>query len=494
MKKTGGVLLSMLYLERHSGVPMTRQLENKIRKAVLDGALKQNARMPSTRQLAQDLGISRLTVKNAFEQLTTEGFLETRQGSGTYVARLSTADIPLQPVQKRGNRRTPRPEQVTPHVKRIQTSLATTRLSHVRAFRPGIPALDLFPRRAWADALSRAIKSGDNQLLGYGPPSGLQEFKQAIAAHVLDNRGIDCDPDQIVITSGAQQAFSLVLLTLLAQGDTIWMEDPGHIAFRDAARLQGFTVHSVPLDEQGFSLEYAQSTYRPCTVAFVTPSHQHPMGMTMSLTRRLELLDMAQSNSSWIVEDDYDSEFHYEQRPLPALKALDKHDRVIYVGSFSKSMFPSMRLGYLICPEGLSPAFAAAETLLNQNISPLHQKAMSYFMEDGSFNAHIRKMRQEYRNRRDILVKALQTDLAGILQPEPCLAGMHLIARFTDKNASDRDMAQLLWDAGIDCLPISIFRDQATVDPGLLLGFACAPESQIEAKTRQMARHLGSPA
>ncbi len=487
MRKIGGALLSMLTLDRNSGTPLTRQLENKIRKAVLDGSLPQTTRLPSTRQMAEELVVSRLTIKNAFEQLISEGFLEARHGSGTYVAVLSSGDLPVVPTRRLD---TPEITAISPHVERIQQSLATTRLSHVRAFRPGIPALDLFPRRAWADAHSRAIRNRDNFLLGYGPSSGLVDLKTAIAGHVRDSRGIECTSDQIIITSGAQQAFSLILLTLLTPGNTIWMEDPGHIAFRDAARLQGYHIDPVSLDADGFSLAHALANYAPCDLMFVTPSHQHPLGMTMSLTRRLELLDVAQSHDSWIIEDDYDSEFHYEERPQPALKALDKQGRVLYVGSFSKSMFPAMRLGYLICPPGLGTALAAAETLLSQNVSLLQQKAMAYFMEDGNYNAHLRRMKSAYRLRRDTLVYALEKHASQLLRPEPCRAGMHLIARFVDSSVSDQAMSQRLWNAGIDCLPLSLFVDQANVDPGLLLGFACAPETEIETNVLSIVQFL----
>ncbi|MCP5085300.1 MAG: PLP-dependent aminotransferase family protein [Rhodobacteraceae bacterium] len=494
MKQSGGALLSMLNLDRLSKTTLTRQLENNIRKAVLDGKLPAATRMPSSRQLAVDLGVSRITIKNAFEQLTSEGFLETQYGSGTYVAQLSTGDLPVIATSSRRRTHTPKTSPISPHVERIQQSLATTRLSQVRAFRPGIPALDVFPRRAWAEVYSRAIRHHDSYLLGYGPSSGLDELKAAIARHVFDSRGIECQPDQIIITSGAQQAFSLILLTLLTPGNTIWMEDPGHIAFRDAAKFQGLQIDPVPLDAEGFSLSYARANYVPCSLMFVTPSHQHPLGMTMSLTRRLDLLELAQSQESWVIEDDYDSEFHYEERPQPALKALDKHGRVLYVGSFSKSMFPAMRLGYLICPLELGPAFAAAQTLLSQNVSLLQQKAMTYFMEDGSFNAHLRRMKLVYKKRRDILVHALEEHACSLLRPEPCRAGMHLVTLFSDSSVRDHEIAKRLWNAGIDCLPLSIFRDQAVVAPGLLLGFACAPEDQISGKIRQAVQVMGANA
>lgn len=488
MKKTGGALLSMFNLDRGIATPLTRQLENKIRKAVLGGTLRHSTRLPSTRQLAKDLGVSRLTVKNAFEQLISEGFLDTQRGAGTYVAPLSSGDLPIKlPAREKT---TAEVDPVSPNVQSIQASFATSRLSSVSAFRPGIPALDLFPRRAWSEAYSRAIKSRDNSLLGYGSSSGLDDLKRTIAAHVLDSRGIECTTDQIVITSGAQQAFSLILMTLLKPNDTIWMEDPGHITFRDAARLQGHPVKSVPLDAEGFSFSYALANYAPSTLIFVTPSHQHPLGMTMSLTRRLELLEVAQSQDSWIIEDDYDSEFHYEERPQPALYALDNYRRVLYVGSFSKSMFPGLRLGYLICPPVHSEALSTAQTLLSQNVPILAQKAMAHFMVDGSYNAHIRRMKTAYQSRRDTLVTALEMHAGQILESKPCGTGMHLVSHFIDENISDLSMAKKLWAADIDCLPLSIFCDKAKVTPGLLLGFACAPERQINDKVLQAVQAL----
>ena len=482
MKKSGGALLSMLNLDRQSSTPLIRQLENKMRKVVLDGVLPHATRLPSTRQLAEELGVSRLTVKNAFEQLTNEGYLETKRGAGTYVAQLSAGDLPVRLSARPRRKRLQKHNLISPHMTQAQDSFATTRLSHTSAFRPGIPALDLFPRRNWADAVSRAIRSHDCALLGYGSSNGLNEFRSAISSHVRDNRGIECLPDQIIITAGAQQAFTLVLLSLLTLGKTIWMEDPGHIAFRDAAKLYGYNIESVPLDTEGFSLEYALNHYKSSNLIFVTPSHQHPMGMTMSLRRRLDLLDVAQSAGSWIIEDDYDSAFHYEERPQPALKAMDKHGRVFYVGSFSKTMFPAIRLGYLICPPGLNTIFSTAETLLIQNVSPLQQKAMACFMEDGSFNTHIRRMKQIYRSRRDVLITALEEQASHLLHNKPCRAGMHLATHFLDETVSDQTMAQKLWNVGIDCLPLSIFRDKATIPPGLLLGFATAPESIIHEK------------
>jgi GntR family transcriptional regulator/MocR family aminotransferase len=491
VKKTGGVLFSTLSINVSSATPLYRQLEMKLRQLILDGELAANMRMPATRQLAADLGISRLTVKNVYEQLIAEGFLSAKQGSGTYVEPIQSSELPPQFVVGKQDKIQLNPA-LSPRAVSIGRSKATTRLDRVRAFRPGIPALDLFPRRAWADAYSRVLRSSRDDLLGYGPSSGLEELKQAITEHVLDHRGIKCASSQVIVTSGAQQAFSLISVTLLEPGDVVWMEDPGHIAIRDSMRFLGADVRSVPIDGEGFSLDHA-SRYNPQSrVIFVTPSHQHPLGVVMSLQRRLTLLDYASQSGSWIVEDDYDSEFHYTDRALPALQALDSYGRVLYVGSFSKSLFPALRLGYLICPPELAPSFAAAQTLLSQSVSLLQQKALAHFMLDGDFNAHIRKMRVAYRQRRDRLIESLEQHASDLFELEPCHAGMHLIAWLRASQVSDSKIAECVWAAGIDCLPISIFCDRRRLRPGLMLGFACATEAHIEANVIRLADAIRS--
>ena len=485
VKKTGGALFSTLNIDTSSNRPLYRQLETKLRQLILGGELAARTRMPATRQLAADLGISRLTVKNVYEQLIAEGFLWAKQGSGTYVEQLQSNALRPQSVAEKQHVVQPDPS-LPPRARSLGHSKATTRLDRVRAFRPGIPALDLFPRRAWADAYSRVLRANNDDFLGYGSSSGLEELKQAIAGHVLDHRGIKCSSSQVIITSGAQQAFSLIAMTLLEPGDVTWMEDPGHIAIRDSMRLLGGDVRSVPIDVEGFSLKYAIRNYPKSRVIFTTPSHQHPLGVVMSLQRRLDLLDFANQSESWIVEDDYDSEFHYTDRALPALQALHSGGRVLYVGSFSKSLFPALRLGYLICPSELASSFAAAQTLLSQNVSLLQQKTLANFMVDGNFNAHIRKMRLTYRQRRDRLISSLEQHAPDLFELEPCHAGMHLIGWLKVPQASDSEVAECIWAAGVDCLPISIFCDKQRLRPGIVLGFACAVEDQIEGNVMRL--------
>jgi GntR family transcriptional regulator/MocR family aminotransferase len=485
IKKTGGALFSTLKIDAEKGKPLYRQLETKIRQIILNGQLAAGSRMPATRQLATDLGISRLTVKNVYEQLTAEGFLRARQGSGTYVEHIQSSNL-LPETPQMGHNHAQAKLHLSPRAEWIGRSKATTRLDRVRAFRPGIPALDLFPRRAWADAYSSVLRANNDDFLGYGPSSGLEDLKRAIAEHVLDHRGIKCLSSQITITSGAQQAFSLIALILLEPEDVVWMEDPGHIAIRDSMRLLGIDVRSVPIDEEGFSLDQAIRCHPQSRAIFITPSHQHPLGIVMSLKRRLMLLEYANRSGSWVVEDDYDSEFHYRDRALPALQALDNDGRVLYVGSFSKSLFPALRLGYLICPTNFARSFAAAQTLLSQNVSLLQQKALARFMLDGNFNSHIRKMRLAYRQRKDKLIASLEKHAPDLFELEPCHAGMHLIGWLKNTRYSDSEIAENIWSAGIDCLPLSIFCDKQRLRPGIMFGFACAPEAQIESKVKQL--------
>ena len=482
-KQKGGALMSTFRFAESGGMPIYRQLESGIRRMILDGYLSVGDRLPSSRQLAADLGISRQTVKNVFEQLTIEGFLESRRGSGTFVGDVAVTNLPPEIPRERPRKNGSRMP-LSKRARAIAATGATTRLDSVGAFRPGVPALDMFPRKAWSAAHSRVMRSGKDTLFGYGPPGGLPEFKRAIRLHVRDHRGIRCNEDQIVITAGAQQAFVLIALTLIKRGSVVWCEDPGHIAVRDAMRLLEADVKHVPIDSQGFDIEYARQRHPRARLIFVTPSHQHPLGITMTLNRRLKLLESVQQLKCWIVEDDYDSEFRYAERTLPAMQALDGSGRVLYVGSFSKSLFPALRIGYVISPPELVDAFTATQTLLSQNVSQLQQQVLAHFMLDGSFNAHIRNMCILYRRRRDLLVQGLRQHAGSFLDIEPCQAGMHLIGWLRDGSANERKVAEAIWSAGIDCLPLSIYCVEQVLRPGILFGFACVPESEINAATR----------
>ncbi len=489
-KRSGvGAFLSTLSVDNNSEVPLYRQLEAQIRRLVATGSLPANCQLPPTRQLAADLGVSRLTVKNVYEQLVAEGFLRSRQGAGTFVA-----DIPaVEKLPENTSFRAADPllkPAPSGHLRGDLSSNVKMHLGSVRAFRPSVPALDRFPCRAWTAIYSKVMRNAGAELLGYGPPEGLPELRSAIAFYVRDHRGIQCDPGQIVITSGAQQAFVLIALTLLGRGDPIWFEDPGHIGARDAFRMLGLDVKSASIDEEGLNIAAAAQAHGKARAIFVTPSHQHPLGVTMSLKRRLELLDFAQQNSCLIIEDDYDSENHYDTRALPALQALDKGGHVLYVGSFSKSLFPAIRIGYLICPHEYADAFNVRRTLLAQNVPIFQQTVLARFMLEGDFSAHVRKMRSVYRERRDLLAENIERLGGENFELEPCPAGMHLIGWLCNSADDDMHTALTIWQSGVDCLPISIYCDQQSMRPGIVFGFACAPEREIEKTAQRMMRAL----
>ena len=300
---------------------------------------------------------------------------------------------------------------------------------------------------------------------------------------------MQADPDQIVITSGAQQAFVMIAFVLLNRGETVWYENPGHIAGRDIMQAMGARVAPVPIDCEGLDLDIAMSRYPNPTVIFTTPSHQQPLGTTMSLVRRLALLNYAQENGAWIIEDDYDSEFRYRGRPLPALSALDTERRVFYVGTFSKSMFASMRLGYIVVPPGLVDTFAKARNLLGQSSSAVVESAMAQFMDDGRFVEHIRKMRRVYRERRDILYDCLLRDCADHLDVQPTDAGMHMLA-WLKRGIDDQTAHSALLDAGIESLPLSVYTSEPIERQALVLGFSGVGEKRIPNLVDRMAKAL----
>jgi GntR family transcriptional regulator/MocR family aminotransferase len=487
-KSPGGALLHELSIERHTSVPLYRQLDASLRRLILDGTLAPGQKLPSTRNLAQDLGLSRITVKSVYEQLVAEGYALARTGAGTFVADgLELETLPKIRVPRHKARA---PEiQISERAKSIMSSKASMRHGETAPFRPGVPALDLFPVKVWNKYLLDASTFEQRRNLSYGEINGSAALRASIARHLIDARSMKVDSDQIIITSGAQQAFVLIAFALLNKGDTIWYENPGHIAGRDVMQIMGSNIVPVPIDSEGMDLNFAIKNHPKPTLIFTTPSHQQPLGTTMSLVRRLTLLNYAQENDTWIIEDDYDSEFRYRGRPLPALSALDSERRVFYVGTFSKSMFAAIRIGYVVVPPGLVKTFAQARNLLGQSSSAVVEQALSRFMDDGRFVEHIRKMRRVYRERRDILFECMTKDCADTLEPQPTDAGMHMLAWL--KNGVDDQMAHLaLLDAGIESLPLSVYCTTPFGRSGIVLGFSSVNEKRIPKLVRQMSETL----
>tara|TARA_B110000240_G_scaffold131789_1_gene146251 strand:- start:246 stop:1748 length:1503 start_codon:yes stop_codon:yes gene_type:complete len=487
-KSPSGVLLQGLTLERSSGVPLYKQLETGLRKLILSGTLRARQKLPSTRELAGEIGISRITIKSVYEQLVAEGYVQATSGSGTFVA--DGLEIEVSPQVGRLPDEVPRKINLTDRARSISSTNASVRQGKTEPFRPGVPALDLFPIKPWNKYLREATNTSYRDL-SYGSVKGNADLRRSIASYLSDARGMQADSEQIVITSGAQQAFVLIAFSLLTRGDTVWYENPGHIAGRDIMQVMGANVAPVPIDAEGIDLEFAIKNYPSPKLIFTTPSHQQPLGTTMSLARRLSLLSYAQENDAWIIEDDYDSEFRYRGRPLPTLSALDAERRVLYVGTFSKSMFAAIRLGYIVVPPEMVDAIGKTKILLGQNSSPLVEQALSRFMDDGRFVEHIRRMRRVYRERRDLLFDCLSSTCAESLTPQPTDAGMHMLA-WLNGGVSDLTAHRALLDVGIESLPLSVYSVYPIERSALVLGFSNVREERLPGLVGRMSNTLRS--
>ena len=464
--------VDILVLDAASSEPLFRQIHGRIAGAVLDGRLAPGARLPSARSLAAQLSIARWTVDAAYQLLAGEGYIVARGAAGTLV------DPAL-------DRRLLKPARTT----RTSAALQITEPAPVRTlplFDMGVPALDLFPHKVWSRLIgrrARALRPIDH---AYQNPAGDDGLRLQIARYLAVARGVSCAPSQIFITSGYQGALGLITRVLMRAADTAWLEHPGYQKTREALRLVGARLTGVPVDAEGFDVGWALSKAKPARIAFVTPTHQYPLGVTLSLQRRMELLKWADAAEGWIVEDDYDSEFRYQGKPLPALKSLDRRDRVLYVGTFSKVLSPGLRVGYLVVPPALAGRFADVAQSLQPAPALLIQATIAEFLEQGHLARHIRRMRQLYAERRTALAEALQEHVPKLeiaLKP----GGMHLLARLP-RGTNDVKLIAGLKEAGISPDPLSICGVGRPYAPGLVIGFA-----NIETrKAHQAARKLAS--
>jgi GntR family transcriptional regulator/MocR family aminotransferase len=459
-------------------VPLQRQIYSALRQAILSGRLRPGSRVPASRTLAGDLGVSRTTVVLAYESLETEGYITGRGSAGSFVASV----LVKSPRAPRGTRvEDAEIDARTRHA----TLLARTAsgLPHVRPapvpFRIGEPALDLFPARLWARLYARRARRSSGALLGYGTDYGFRPLRAAIADYVGAARGVNATADQVILTRGTQQAVHLAARALLTPGDEAWVEDPGYLAARTLLTAAGATIVPVPVDGEGLVVDDGIRRAPRARLAHVSPSHQFPLGATLSLARRLALLDWAGSAGAWILEDDYDSEFRYVGSPIPSLQGLDTHDRVIYLGTFSKTMFPALRLGYLIAPPSLVDLFRAEQSLVDHLAPSIDQATLAEFIEDGHFTRHVRAMRDAYAHRQDALLRGVRREMEGVLDAQPAQTGMHVVAWLRQHDDDDRAVARRAREAGVEVAPLSLYSVEATLTPGLLLGFAAVRPADV---------------
>ncbi|MBI5563566.1 MAG: PLP-dependent aminotransferase family protein [Chloroflexi bacterium] len=465
--------------------PLYQQLYTHLRAAILSGELKRGLKLPSTRALADELNLSRNTVLNAYRQLLAEGYLEGHTGSGTFVADVLPEHLLTTPDRKRSTT----PERIEPHAPPFPTlSLPPSNSGLPRPFRSEVPALDVFPYELWSRLVARQARRLPRTAFTYQEPAGYRPLREAIAAHVTVTRQVHCTPEQIIMVSGAQGALDLAARVLLHAGDRVWMEDPGYPGARGALLSAGAQIVPVPVDQEGLMIEAAVAHAPQARLAYLTPSHQFPLGVTMSLTRRLALLDWATRTGAYLIEDDYDSEYRFAGRPLAALQGLDEAGRVIYIGTFSKVLFPALRLGYLILPAPLVDEFLKMRRYMDTHLPILEQAVLTDFMTEGHFTRHLRRMRTLYAERRAALLAAAHDLPLDIYAPE---AGIHCVG-WLPVGMDDQALVRQGAAHGLDLTPISIFCLEPLARKGLLLGYGGYSVAEIKAGVRRLAAALRS--
>jgi GntR family transcriptional regulator/MocR family aminotransferase len=481
----------MVLLELDGGAdePLYRQVYAAVRGRILDGVLGAGVALPSTRALASDLSVSRSTVILAYEQLRAEGYVEGRMGAATRVCaslpdRHVRAHAPAERKSGLHTGRTSARGRAVTEVPRVLDVLGRP----PRAFRIAVPAVDMFPVDTWGRILARRWRRTPARALAYGDPLGYLPLREAMAAYLASARGVRCSAEQVMIVGGSQEALDLTCRVTLDPGDAAWLEDPGYFGARGALTAAGAKVVPVPVDGDGMIVQQGIRQAPHARLAFVTPARQLPLGVTLSLTRRLELVEWARSAGAWIVEDDYDSEFRYSGRPLAALQGLDPDGSVIYMGTFSKVLFPSLRLGYVVIPPSLVDAFGAMKQFASYSSPYLEQAVLADFITEGHFERHIRRTRAMYRDRQQLLVERARAELDGRLSVPPSDAGMTLIG-WLPAGSSDVAVTQAARARNVDVFPLSGFATQP-IRPGLLLGYAGVREDDIREGVSHLARAL----
>ena len=476
-------------IDPSSSEPLYDQLRRSLRTTIRGGSLSSGSRLPSTRDLARELGVSRNTVLAAFEQLLAEGYLEGRTGAGTFVATELPDDL-LAVKAAPGScsvTTSPSPRRLARRAGYLAGlgSASPGGIPAIRAFRSGVPALDEFPVRLWSQLVARQWKHPGRALLGHGDPLGYPPLRKALAEYLGAARAIRCDPGQILIVSGSQQAFDLAARVLLDPGEPAWVEDPAYRGVISAWSAAGAQIVPVPVDAEGLNPD-AAPTAGPPHLIHVTPSSQYPLTFTMTMERRQRLLSFAASADAWILEDDYDSEYRYHGAPLPALFAMDSASRVVYAGTFTKTLFPSLRLGFLVLPPDLVDVFLQARLAAVRFPPSIEQAVLADFIAGGHLMRHIRRMRALYLERQQILTEAATGELGSLMRIDPAPAGMHLIGMLPGR-ISDRDAAAEARRRGVDTQALSAYCFGPTRWNGLLLGYAGYSERELRLGMKRLA-------
>jgi GntR family transcriptional regulator/MocR family aminotransferase len=488
MKRPPEGLGPIVALDRRLSKPMHRQLYDGYREAILDGRLRPGQRLPSTRTLARDLAVSRIPVVTAFEQLAAEGYVESRVGAGSFVS----ARLPEHPTARNASRSragsgssTPRREGVRRLPRERLTTTVAPWLAHSGPFRVSQPALDVFPAELWGRLVARRARLLPRKQMTYSDQLGYLPLREALAEYLSTVRSVRCTAEQIMIVSGSQQALAIAARALCEPSDEVWLEEPGYSGARDALVLAGARPVAIPVDDDGLDVDAGAVLSPEGRAAYVTPSHQYPLGMIMSAPRRLQLLEWAKRHGAWILEDDYDSEYRYDTQPIASLHSLDNDARVIYIGTFSKVLFPALRVGYLVVPGDLIARFRRIRDAMDIFPAPLYQAVLHDFLRDGHFARHLRRMRAVYAKRRDILARAIERELGDRVTVAGDRAGFHLVV-LLPRDAHDYDIAVRAAKRGISVIPLSTCYAGPHPKPGLVLGYGATRATEIPDAVRKL--------
>ncbi|HEX7251551.1 MAG TPA: PLP-dependent aminotransferase family protein [Thermoanaerobaculia bacterium] len=494
--RTAPGIFPVVAIDRGSTTPLYRQLYENYRDAIVERRLRAGQRVPSTRSLAAELQISRIPVLNAFEQLLAEGYLESRVGSGTFVARslpdlmprTSITSTERRPIVRQASR------VIAPSAKALLRYSPGPWLRGRGAFHVGEPPIDRFPIRIWSQLTARHSRKLAQAELHYGDSPGFAPLREAVAEYLRTARAVRCEAEQIVIVAGSQQALALAARVLLDRGDPVWLEDPAYFGARNVFTMEGAHIVPVPVDEEGLDVSAGIARCKQASAVFVTPSHQFPLGVTMSASRRLQLLNWASAAGSWIIEDDYDSEYRYESLPIASLQGLDREARVIYIGTFAKILFPSIRLGYVVLPSDLVDPFVQARRAMDICPPTFLQAVLTDFIEEGHFARHIRRTREICRERRRALLESLRSEFGNEIEILGDDAGMFLTVALPD-GWDDRKAAEAAAREGLLAVPLSdLYLGSAPARVGFVLGFGGTGVAEIRAGVRHLRRIVLSEA
>jgi GntR family transcriptional regulator/MocR family aminotransferase len=490
MKRVASGILPMIAVNRKAPKALHQQIYDAYRAAIVDGSLRPGQRIPSTRVLASEICVSRFPVLNAYAQLLAEGYVESRVGAGTVIA--SSLPDQLTSSEPVGSTHSPTPSgprSVARHCSILPRVASFPWLQSWGAFRVGQVAFDQFPLHVWSNLVARRCRSMDAHAFHYGDPMGSMEFRETIANYLKTARSLHCEAEQVMIVGGSQQALEISARVLLDRGNSVWVEQPGYRLARDVFALTGCHPVGVPVDNEGLDVAAGIKQCRKARAAFVTPSHQFPLGVTMSASRRLQLVDWAQNSGSWIIEDDYDSEFRYESLPIASLQGLDSNSRVIYIGTFSKVLFPSLRVGYIVIPSDLVERFQAIRRVMDLSPPSFYQEVLSDFIREGHFARHIRRMRVHYGELRSALVVSLGRELGPLVEVLGDEAGMH-VAVMLQNGSRDLDIAERAARLNLSLWPLSPSYMGEASRQGFILGFGGTRLTEIPNAVRKLRNLL----